>query len=573
MHRDREYPPRSTVLPHLEPTAASRSPTRPRPASPPLNLAAGVTLFGALPVALVVRDHSVISAFSAASVAFVLLFAGVITLMAIASSGAAAGAAVVAPLATWDPAGLLVAMPVMAYSFTAHPYFLGIYEMLSAPSIRRMNEVTDQALTITGGVYWLVGLCAYSVFRQRTAGDVLRNFGGADAQGVRGAYERAIKACFGMAVLGSMPLVIIPFYTIVQPLLQGGGGGGGGSGHGSPGKPGRRSSHKARQSGSEMGGPAGGSGGAAAAFGGSSSFGSRGNTVHPRARDAGGGAQNINLHPSDDDEGSRKGRDPAGSYEPAPNGGGPLPAAVAAMAAPVVQTILDPHLDPHISAHEAELSLSFPQHALLTFALLGTGMAAALWLPNLEFIFGLTGATTSVFISYIMPAICFLRLAGSDPEVTFGTFGSGRDAAAPSAAGVTSGVAAACGLGVAAGSGKPGLLAPPELRASWKWRRRIARFLFFFGITAGVLCTHAILGSIKEEKAVVELAQELVAHEVVVAEAAHAQIKAKEAAAAISAVQVRRRRGWATRPTQGLERHTGCGSPDARMCVAVLAAE
>lgn len=100
-------------------------------------------------MALVVRDHAVISAFSAASVAFVMLFAGVIFLMAVTPSAAAAAAAA-APMVAWDPSGFLVALPVMAYSFTAHPYYLGIYEMLSAPSVKRMNSVTDQV----GGLSW-----------------------------------------------------------------------------------------------------------------------------------------------------------------------------------------------------------------------------------------------------------------------------------------------------------------------------------------------------------------------------------------------------------------------------------
>lgn len=108
-----------------------------------------MTLLGALPVALTVRDHALISTFSAGSVAFVLLFALVITLMALLPGGAPAAAAAAAavaqqPMTQWEPGGFLVALPVMAYSFTAHPYYLGIYEMLAVPSVRRMNEVTDQ---------------------------------------------------------------------------------------------------------------------------------------------------------------------------------------------------------------------------------------------------------------------------------------------------------------------------------------------------------------------------------------------------------------------------------------------
>jgi len=124
-------------------------------------------MFGALPVALVVRDHAVISAFSAASVAFVVLFAAVILFMAIApgSTAVAAVAAAAAPMSTWDPSGLLVALPVMAYSFTAHPYYLGIYEMLSAPSVKRMNAVTDQ-VGLVAAVAVVVGTVGVESMRQ-----------------------------------------------------------------------------------------------------------------------------------------------------------------------------------------------------------------------------------------------------------------------------------------------------------------------------------------------------------------------------------------------------------------------
>jgi hypothetical protein len=60
--------------------------------------------------------------------------------------------------------------------------------------------------------------------------------------------------------------------------------------------------------------------------------------------------------------------------------------------------------------------------------------------------------------------------------------------------------------------------------------------LIFCSPCSGLLCTDAILSSISEEKAVVQLAQELVKHEAVVAEASRAQQKAKEAAAAVDAV-------------------------------------
>ncbi len=50
------------------------------------------------------------------------------------------------------------------------------------------------------------------------------------------------------------------------------------------------------------------------------------------------------------------------------------------------------------------------------------------------------------------------------------------------------------------------------------WRRRKAVALLIFGIVSGFTCTDAILGAVREEAAVVQLAQQLAAHEAVVAD-------------------------------------------------------
>lgn len=97
---------------------------------------------------IIVRDHSVVAALSMLSVGCVLLFAVVILVLAVlhaatAAPAAAMTAAVVSTMQTWNPDGLLLAFPVMAYGFTAHPYYLGIYQMLATPNIKRMNKVTD----------------------------------------------------------------------------------------------------------------------------------------------------------------------------------------------------------------------------------------------------------------------------------------------------------------------------------------------------------------------------------------------------------------------------------------------
>lgn len=42
----------------------------------------------------------------------------------------------------------------------------------------------------------------------RTSGDVLRNFGGKNVMGVRGAYERVLKMGYGFSIIASVPLIM-----------------------------------------------------------------------------------------------------------------------------------------------------------------------------------------------------------------------------------------------------------------------------------------------------------------------------------------------------------------------------
>ncbi|KAF5832058.1 hypothetical protein DUNSADRAFT_12201, partial [Dunaliella salina] len=65
----------------------------------------------------------------------------------------------------------------------------------------------------------------------------------------------------------------------------------------------------------------------------------------------------------------------------------------------------------------------------------------------------------------------------------------------------------------------------------------MAYCLLAFGILSSIASTHAILGAVKEENTVVQLAQQLVAHEAVVQESTRAQKQAQDAVAAVSVVQ------------------------------------
>jgi sodium-coupled neutral amino acid transporter 10 len=59
----------------------------------------------------------------------------------------------------------------------------------------------------------------------------------------------------------------------------------------------------------------------------------------------------------------------------------------------------------------------------------------------------------------------------------------------------------------------------PQSQRKWVWRRRAAVALLVFGVVAGVACTDAILGAVKEEAEVVQLAQQLVVQQTVAQEA------------------------------------------------------
>jgi amino acid permease len=131
-------------------------------------------------MALAVRDHHVVGVFSLASVGFTFLFAAVVIIFALAPTHALAHRN---SLQSWEMDGLLVSFPVMAYGFTAHPYYLGIFAMMPKRDVKQMSRVTDLAMGMCAALYWVVGLAGYLCFGQRTAGDLLRNFGGSHSLG------------------------------------------------------------------------------------------------------------------------------------------------------------------------------------------------------------------------------------------------------------------------------------------------------------------------------------------------------------------------------------------------------
>jgi sodium-coupled neutral amino acid transporter 10 len=529
---------------------------------------AGVTVVGALPVCLVVRDHALIAALSNASVVFVVIFAGVVFCTAFApyaaaalgfhwaatpaaaantaaataaaaagtGSGAAAAAATLMPpvLHMWHVQGVLVSLPVMAYGFTAHQYYMGIYTMLKAPSVRKMKYVTDLALLICAGVYWTVGVGGYATFGERTAGDIIRNLGGQRTLGLLGAYARALKLCYGMAILGNIPLVIMPFYSILKPLLpadeqilQGTA-----NLAGSCSLAGAKAAAAAAMAadGSPLSGCAGALGAGSYANRSCSPLRSS-SGLNLKAAVKSGVKLKMSCGGEELMEGGNGAAAAAGFGVDYEGGNGMLQQQQQPLLQPPTwqeqqqellqrqqqQAYHQQQLDPHLATEQAAYVLTGMQHALVVFLVLGLGLASAVWLPNVELIFGLTGSTASVLVAFIIPAICFIKLYESAPELGGGS--SSWESSGPR--GVLSAVCyiccGCCGIGswlaslcsssssAAKGHGSPSssngssssgigvqqqyhspvkgqVLVVPELRAQWMCRHRLAVLLLVFGV-------------------------------------------------------------------------------------------
>ena len=139
----------------------------------------------------------------------------------------------------------------------------------------------------------------------------------------------------------------------------------------------------------------------------------------------------------------------------------------------------------------------------------GTALVAAMFLPNVEFIFGLAGSTASVLIAYILPAAIFL-IASTSPKAPTGTLVSIQSPSHQHGI-----VAHSQYLSSESQPLKEG--APPQLSPrGLKGPRRKAWGLLIFGVVVAVVCTHATLTAVQQEAEVVQLAQELAASEAAV---------------------------------------------------------
>ncbi|KAK2076782.1 hypothetical protein QBZ16_005008 [Prototheca wickerhamii] len=175
---------------------------------------AALTLLIALPVTLSSRSAPLLAAVSQASVTFLLFFGAATALTALAPE------APVRDLLLWRPAGALLALPVVVYGFTAHQVLFSIYQALQSASVHSMTRVINHSMALSTGMYLTVGAAGYVAYGPGTAGDLLRNLGGSERAVARRAFERALRVGYGLSVLGTLPLVLLPLRACALRALR-----------------------------------------------------------------------------------------------------------------------------------------------------------------------------------------------------------------------------------------------------------------------------------------------------------------------------------------------------------------
>ena len=136
--------------------------------------------------------------------------------------------------------------------------------------------------------------------------------------------------------------------------------------------------------------------------------------------------------------------------------------------------------------------------------------ACAVLIPNVEFVLGLNGGTSSIIISYIMPGLIYLKATSVAHEST-----------------VLSTL-------LSLNSPVKCLLEVKDVDRSKQWK---ARGLVVLGVILGILCTSATLRAVHQEKQVVNLVQDIVDSQKDMQDAATAGQKTLQVVKAVDVVE------------------------------------
>lgn len=482
--------------------------------------------------------------------------------------GAKAVSAAPRRLRIWRPAGLPIAAPVVVYSFTAHQQLFPVYAHLrgvlhggTARDIARARGVVRRSVALATATYVAVGLAGYFAYGQNTSGDVLRNLGGGRLHRPRRIFERSLRAAYALCVLGGIPLTVAPLAGNLLAAFRP-------SGTSAP-----RVTKRARAPVPSVGSdlalcievdppkrvssslcPSPGVAGvvarrpAAAAVDATESLavqtrqGAASPSRSPSATSApapwnasltavcgSSGPNSSSGSPVRDADGVAfamgHSRDPVAAR----SFGSRLHAALGrvlsrrassiARSSKLHRSSSAPLPWRLLSGSSAGVHPSAARDLAAVLLVLVLAWAAAVAMPNVEYVFGLAGSTAASLIAFCMPAAIALWLARVE--------GAGLQPAASGG----KGSAGACALDASRHHGIP----------TRRWRplrrRLLAVVLFGCGLATAITCSRALVLQLRAEARVVALARSLARAEVRVAAASAAELSAARATDALQAVR------------------------------------
>jgi sodium-coupled neutral amino acid transporter 10 len=118
-------------------------------------------------------------------------------------------------LVLWEPRGLVVAFPIMLYSFTPHCVIFPVYANMKHGSLGNITRVMESALMIVCTIYIVVGSSAYLMFRGLIQGDVLTNLGGQEENSATASADDLLKFFYGLTSLATVPILLVPIKACV----------------------------------------------------------------------------------------------------------------------------------------------------------------------------------------------------------------------------------------------------------------------------------------------------------------------------------------------------------------------
>jgi len=327
-----------------------------------------VTLGGMLPVGLVVggENPSLLAMVSMISLGIVATFCVVLVAHAFSPENEPGYAGKLpGPVVYSNPAGVMSALPLVIFAFGAHPAVLPVLRTMRPSSLKANTSLVSVVLVACGLAYFLIGLGGYLSFRSATAGNVLRNL---DGVFLGSSTSKTLKFGYGLVVLGSVPTILLPLqksakdaYLFLVPS-------------------------------------------AAVHLHAAATNASRWQPPQQKA-----GHQNV-LERSEVEvekaEAQAMANDAAagiGIFAVKSGGVG----SVGMFMSPAANAVIE--VSPELSAR---LSQAVALSSMLA------ALCLALYVPNVEFAFGLTGSTCSFLITFVLPAMAYLSATSSRARVT-----------------------------------------------------------------------------------------------------------------------------------------------------------